>query len=142
MASEPGPLTLTNTSTIEFLAPFSLHGFDESLPAGLYDIETELTAPADHVDPATWRASVLVSLHPRATHPGLARTLSVPLTEVEAAIRRDLLAGGTSADLFVQRMLDDPLVRLVMKSDKVTEVDLRQFYSAAAEKGEVKAAPD
>jgi hypothetical protein len=56
--------------------------------------------------------------------------------------RRDLLAGGTSADLFVQRMLDDPLVRLVMKSDKVTEVDLRQFYSAAAEKGEVKAAPD
>jgi hypothetical protein len=127
------------SSTIEFLAPFSLLGFDETLPAGTYDIETELTVPVDHVDPATWKAAVLVRLHPRASHPGLVRTLSVPLTVFEAAIRNDLSADKvSSSDQFVERMLDDPLVRLMMRSDKVTEDELREFYGVAGSKAASK----
>jgi hypothetical protein len=124
--------TMNRLSSIEFFAPFSLPSFEETLPAGVYDIETELSAPVGHIDPATWKAAVLVNLHPRASHPGLARTLSVPLTEIEAAIQRDLSIDGKLSDHFLQRMLDDPLVRLVMRSDDVSERELRQIYGGDA----------
>ena len=43
-----------------FERPFSIPGFDELLPAGEYDLETEIDAPPDHLDPEKWKASVLV----------------------------------------------------------------------------------
>jgi hypothetical protein len=90
--------TMNRLSSIEFFAPFSLPSFEETLPAGVYDIETELSAPVGHIDPATWKAAVLVNLHPRASHPGLARTL-VRSVDRRLAVDVDLFSSGGLAIL-------------------------------------------
>jgi hypothetical protein len=104
-------------------------GFGETLPAGEYDIETELVSPPDHLDPEAWKASVLVKLHPRISHPGLARTLTVSLADLDHARAKDKLTGKTLSDFFLEEMLADPMVRLVMKADGVSEAHLRHIYS-------------
>jgi hypothetical protein len=116
-------------TTIVFLRPFDLPGFDERLPAGDYDIETELSAPHDHRDPKRWKASVMLKLHPRSTHPGLARNLTVSLADLDGALARDKLTGKNLATFLLDEMLADPMVRLVMQADGVSEVQLRNLYA-------------
>ncbi|WP_323776379.1 hypothetical protein [Leisingera sp.] len=120
---------LTSKTIAEFSRPFHVPGFDETLPAGEYDIETELTAPPGHLDPQAWKASVLVHLHPRTSHPGLKRSLTVSLAELETARAKDKLSGKELSQFFLEEMLDDPMVRLVMKADGVSETQIRQLYS-------------
>jgi hypothetical protein len=55
---------MLSRTTVTFDRPFQLPGFGEQLPAGDYDIETELCAPPDHRDPGRWKASVMLVLHP------------------------------------------------------------------------------
>ncbi len=119
---------LTSKTVAVFSRPFTVPGFGETLPAGEYDIETELVSPPDHLDPEAWKASVLVTLHPRITHPGLARTLTVTLSDLDHARARDKLTGRALSDFFLEEMLADPMVRLVMQADGVSEAHLRQFY--------------
>jgi hypothetical protein len=106
-----------------------LAGFDEVLPAGDYEIETELLDPVDWIEPGNWTASVLVHLKPRTSHPGLARTLTVPLTELEDAIAKDKLSGKALTDYFLEEMLDDPMICLVMQADGVSEDEIRGLYA-------------
>lgn len=120
---------LTIKTTVVFDRPFRIAGFDEYLPAGEYDIETEVQAPADHLDPEQWKASALVQLHPRASHPGLTRSLTVPLTVLEAAQVQDRRTGQSIANVFLDEMLSDPMIRLLMKADRVSEGELRNLYS-------------
>jgi hypothetical protein len=120
---------LTRKTVAVFSRPFTVPGFAETLPAGEYDIETELVSPPDQKDPAAWKASVLVKLHPRISHPGLARTLTVPLADLDHARARDKLTGRALTDFFLEEMLADPMVRLVMKADGVSEAHLRHLYS-------------
>lgn len=119
----------TRKTIAVFSRPFSLPGFTETLPAGEYEIETELVSPPDRKDPETWKASVLVKLHPKASHPGLARTLTVSLADLDHARAKDRLTGRALSDFFVEEMLSDPMVRLVMKADGVSEAHLRHLYS-------------
>ena len=112
-----------------FARPFTLPGFDETLPAGEYEVETELFSPPDHLDPRAWKASVLVKLHPRVSHPGLARTLTVSLVDLDNARARDKETGMALSNAFLEEMLADPMVRLVMKADGVSEAHLRHLYS-------------
>lgn len=112
-----------------FQRAFSLPGFAEMLPAGEYDLETEILAPPDHLDPDCWKASVLVRLHPRKSHPGLARSLTVPLSALEHALGRDKLTGGSLVHFFVEEMLADPMVQLVMRADRVSEAEVRTLYA-------------
>lgn len=114
-----------------FSRPFRLSGFDEILPAGEYDIETELNSPPDHLDPEGWKASVLVHLKPRTSHPGLKRSLTVSLAELESAHARDKLSGRDLTQVFIEEMLADPMVRLVMKADGVSERQLRHLYGVS-----------
>jgi hypothetical protein len=114
-----------------FSRPFRLSGFDEILPAGEYDIETELNSPPDHLDPAGWKASVLVHLKPRTSHPGLKRSLTVSLAELESVHARDKLSGRDLTQVFIEEMLEDPMVRLVMKADGVSERQLRHLYGVS-----------
>ena len=72
-------------------------------------------------EPGTWTSSVLVRLHPRASHPGLSRTLTVPLAELEHAVAKDKLTGKALTDFFLEEMLADPMTRLVMQADGVAE---------------------
>jgi hypothetical protein len=120
---------LTSKTVAVFSRPFTVPGFAEILPAGEYEIETELVSPPDQKDPEAWKASVLVKLHSRLSHPGLARTLTVSLADLDRARARDKLTGRALSDFFVEEMLADPMVRLVMKADGVSEAHLRHLYS-------------
>ncbi|AHD00897.1 hypothetical protein [Leisingera methylohalidivorans] len=120
---------LTSKTIAVFLRPFTVPGFDETLPAGEYDIETELSAPPGHLDPQAWKASVQIHLHPRTSYPGLERSLTVSLAELEAARAKDKLSGMDLSKFFLEEMLADPMVRLVMEADGVSETQIRQLYS-------------
>lgn len=117
-------------TTAVFLQPFELPSFNETLPPGEYEIESELVEPFDHIEPDTWASSVLVRLHPRASHPGLNRTLTVPLADFESAVAKDKLTGKALTDFFLEEMLADPTTHLVMKADGVGVAELRDLYSA------------
>lgn len=119
----------TDKTVAVFDRPFNLPGFDETLPAGEYDIETELASPPDHKDPEAWKASVVVHLHPRLSHPGLTRSLSVSLTDLDHARAKDKLSGKDLSQVFLEHMLADPMVQLVMQADGVSEAQLRHLYS-------------
>lgn len=122
---------MTNSikTTAVFLRPFQLPSFNETLSPGEYEIETQLLEPVDWIEPGTWTSSVLVRLRPRASHPGLSRTLTVPLAELEHAVAKDKLTGKALTDFFLEEMLADPMIRLVMQADGVAEADLRTLYS-------------
>lgn len=126
-------MTTTIKTTAVFLRPFQLQSFNETLPPGEYEIETTLLEPVDWIDPGTWKSSVLVRLHPRGSHPGLSRTLTVPLVELEHAAAKDKLSGKALTDFFLEEMLADPMIRLVMQADGVAESDLRDLYSVRPE---------
>lgn len=121
---------LTSKTVAVFSRPFSVPGLSETLPAGEYEIETELASPPNQQNPAAWKASVLVKLHPRISHPGLARTLTVSLADLDHARARDKLTSRALSDFFLEEMLADPMIRLVMKADGVSEAQLRHLYSA------------
>ncbi len=55
---------MNSRTTIVYRASLRPARLRERLPAGDYDIETELSAPPDHRDPARWQASVMLKLHP------------------------------------------------------------------------------
>ncbi len=120
---------LTSKSVAVFARPFTVPGFNETLPAGEYEIETELVSPPGHLDPEVWKASVLVKLHPRVSHPGLSRALTVSLADLDYALARDKLTGKALSDFFLEEMLADPMIRLVMKADGVSEAHLRHIHS-------------
>ncbi|AXI57008.1 hypothetical protein SuNHUV7_27120 (plasmid) [Pseudoseohaeicola sp. NH-UV-7] len=120
---------MTSKTVAVFARPFTVPGFTETLPAGEYEIETELVSPPNQQDPEAWKASVLVKLHPQISHPGLARTLTVSLADLDYARARDKLTGKALSDFFLEQMLADPMVRLVMKADGVSEAHLRHLYS-------------
>ena len=121
----------TSKTVAVFDRPFKLPGFDETLPAGEYDIETELASPPDHKDPQAWKASVLVHLHARLSHPGLTRSLSVSLADLDHARAKDKLSGKDLSQVFLEDMLADPMVQLVMQADGVSEAHLRHLYSGS-----------
>ena len=120
-----GPISKT---TAIFEQPFSLPGSDEVLPPGEYYLETEISAPPDHRAPDCSKASVLVRLRPRTSYPGPARSLTVPLSVLERALGRDKLSGGPLVDAFTEKMLADPMVQLVMRTDRVSEAEIRTIY--------------
>lgn len=120
---------LTNKTVAVFARPFTVPGLAETLPAGEYEIETELVSPPEQQDPAAWKATVLVKLHPRKSHPGLARTLTVSLADLDHARAKDKLTGKALSDFFLEEMLADPMVRLVMQADGVSEAHVRHLYS-------------
>lgn len=126
---------LTSKTTAVFTRAFTVPGFDETLPAGEYDIETELSVPPNHLEPHEWKASVLVHLHPRISHPGLARTLTVSLADLDAARARDKLTGVELSQFFLEDMLKDPMVRLIMLADGVSEAQVRHLHGGGAVAG-------
>ncbi len=117
-------------STVVFDSPFRLPGLDEVLPDGAYLVETEFEMPPDVVDPDQWRASVKLHLHRPDASPGLARTLTVSLVDFEQAVAEDQEPGRSLAERLLDEMLADPMIRLVMASDSVTEKEIRRLWTA------------
>jgi hypothetical protein len=124
-------MTLLPNTTITFRKTFDLPGLDESLPAGAYDIggfprATEACAGA-RLDSAPLR------LHPRLSHPGPERNLTVRQSDLKAAAVREATADASPGDrplpdTLLDRMLADPMIRLVMVADKVSETEIRSMY--------------
>ena len=135
-------MTAPIKTTTVFLRPFRLPGFDETLPPGEYEIEIRPPAPADRGETGRPASSVLIRLQSRASHPGLDRTLAVPLAELERAMARDRLTGRALTDDFLEEMLADPMIRLVMQADGVEEADLRDLYAPrSGRRGDGRKAP-
>ena len=117
-------------TTAVFTSPFVVSGLDEVLPAGEYRVEAEVRAPGD---PKGWKAQVLVHLHPTPGSPALARTLTLPLAELDRVVARDKLSGRPLADFVLEEMLSDPMVRLFMASDGISDDDMRRLHSGGSE---------
>lgn len=131
----PSKKTTSVKTTAVFLQPFELESFNETLPAGEYQIESDSREPADGFEPGTWAASVLLRLHPAGSHPGLTRTLTVPLAELQRAVAKDKLTGKALTDFFLVEMISDPMIRLVMKADGVPESEIRDLYGEQSDQG-------
>jgi hypothetical protein len=131
---DEGPIErLYINTTAVFERPFVVPGLEEVLPAGEYRLEAEVGTPSDL---ESWKALVLVHLHPTPGSPALARTLTLPLEELDRAVARDKLSGRPLADFVLEQMLADPMVRLFMASDGINDDDMRRAHSRlAAEPG-------
>jgi len=79
----------TSKKTVTFRRPFVLGGFDEVLPAGAYNVETDEALLEGVSFPAYRRISTLIDLHAKPDHPGLTRTLKIDPNELDAALMRD-----------------------------------------------------
>lgn len=121
-------------TTAIFLKPFELANFNETLPSGEYEIEIVRPDRADANTSASGALRVQVRLHPRASHPGLSRTLTVPLTEFDLAAAKDKLSGQALTDFVLEERLADPMVRLFMLADGVSEAEVRGLYSGRVHK--------
>ncbi len=124
-------MSRTSRMIAVFERPFTIPGFDETLPAGEYGIETEDCAPPGYLAPGDWKASVYVKLHTRKSRPGLSRILTVPLSDLERARAKDKASGKELTDVFLEDLLGDPLVLLVMQADGVSEAQLRHLHSGS-----------
>ena len=53
----------------------------------------------------------------------------VSLADLDAAHAKDELTGKELTEFFLEEMLADPMVQLVMRADGVSAMQLRQIYS-------------
>ena len=79
----------TSKKTVTFRRPFVLGGFDEVLPAGAYNVETDEELLEGISFPAYRRVLTVIHLHPKPGRPGLTQTLTIDPNELDAAVERD-----------------------------------------------------
>lgn len=105
---------------LTFRRPFVIDGFDGVLPAGAYKLESEQQILDGRFLPDSLRSSVLIHLHAKLGSPALAQTLTVPWDVLETALSCDQLPAEMPADLDLDQMMLEPIVRLVMSRDGVS----------------------
>jgi hypothetical protein len=123
--------TRIKKSTMTFVRPFVLDGFEGMLPAGTYELESEQEILDGMSLPDCLRTSVLIHLHSKDRSPALARTLTVPWDVLESAQIRDQSPADSPSDVLLADWLADPIVQLVMRSDGVSETEVRSAVKAA-----------
>lgn len=114
-----------------FARPFELEGFDGWLPAGRYELESEQEILDGMPMPDRLQTSVLIHLHAKAGSPALAQTLTVPWEVLDRARNRDETRAELPCDVFLDRLLADPIVQLLMLSDGVSASEVRRVAKAA-----------
>jgi hypothetical protein len=89
--------TRTTKTTVTFARPFTVAGFDEALPAGVYEVETDEELLEGVSFPAYRRTSTVIQLPAEPGRPGQTRSLSIDPTELAASLERDQspAEGGT-----------------------------------------------
>ena len=118
-------------TTVTFCKPFFVEGLEEKLPAGRYELESEQETLDGIPLPDCLRTSVLIHLHAKVGSPALAQTLTIPWEALERAQMRDQAPAGSLPGLALAGILADPIVRLVMLSDGVSEAEVRGVVKAA-----------
>lgn len=81
--------TRTSKKIVTFRRPFVLGGFNEVLPAGTYNVETDEELLEGISFPAYRRILTLLHLQPQPGRPGLTEALTVDPNELDAALVRD-----------------------------------------------------
>ena len=81
--------TRTNTKTVTFRRPFVLGGFDEVLPAGAYNVETDEELLEAISFPVYRRILTVIHLHAKSGDPRHTRALTIDPNELDAALARD-----------------------------------------------------
>ena len=106
--------TQTIKTTVTFLRPFQLDGFEAVLPAGVYGVESENDVLDGMFLPDCLRPSVLIHLHATPGSSGHAQTLTVPWAVLEVALLRDrspattALNGEFSLSVVIARCKEAP----------------------------------
>jgi len=114
-------------TTITFSRPVRFPCGNRVLPAGVYWIEWRQRRRDGAETPQAPETEVLLRL---GAEPG-AETLTVQWGALCAALAGDQPCAGRSRKQPVDELLADPLVRLVMSSDGVTDHTLRRSLRAA-----------
>ncbi len=120
----------TSTDTVTFKRPFVLGGFDEELSAGTYSVETDEELLDGLSFPAYRRILTMIRLHAKSGHPGLTRTLTIDPKELDAALKRDQ-AAAMPAEPDLDEMMMEPIVRLLMRRDGLSESEIRDVIKTA-----------
>jgi hypothetical protein len=94
--------TRTIKKTVTFMRPFILGGFDEVLPAGTYDVETDEELLHGISLPVYRRNLTLFHLHAKPGQSTLSETLTIDPDELDAALKRD----QTTAEITVESYVD------------------------------------
>lgn len=79
----------TSQTTLTFRSPFLLGGFEELLPAGSYEVETDEALLEGPSFPAYRRLHAVIHLPSESGDPGLTRALQVDPHALDAALARD-----------------------------------------------------
>ena len=93
----------TSKKTVTFRRPFVLGGFDEVLPAGTYNVETDEELLEGMSFPAYRRISTLIHLRAKPGHAGRTETVTIDPNELDAALKRDQERERASAEVAVGR---------------------------------------
>lgn len=88
----------TTKSTVTFANSVVLGDFDEVLPPGAYDLETDEEVVEGLSFNAYRRVLTLIHLPAKPGRPGLSRTLTIDPNELDAALKRDAASATTSPD--------------------------------------------
>jgi hypothetical protein len=86
----------TTKKTVIFANSFTLGDFDEVLPPGPYDVETDEELLEGLSFHAYRRTLTLIHLPAKSGNPGLSRTLTIDPNELDAALKRDTASGVES----------------------------------------------
>lgn len=119
----------TRKTTVTFERPFRLDGLEMDLPAGEYGVESENDVLDGMFLPDSLRTSVLIHPHSTAGTPGYSQTLAVPWEVLEAALSRDRSRAAPPIEPGLEEMLLEPIIRLLMRSDGVSEASIRDLVS-------------
>ncbi len=116
----------TSRKTVTFSGPFVLNGVDETLPAGAYAVDTD-EEPIEGISFLAYRRlSTWLHVGGKPGSRVLDRVIAIDPKDLNAALMRDEAPAKMLNEPHLDEMLADPLVRLVMCSDGLSENDVRQ----------------
>lgn len=121
--------TRTTSKTVSFKKQFMLESVGELLPAGTYTVETD-EVPLEGISFIAYRRiQTLLHVPGRPADRVRASVLTIDPEELEAALQRDRAPSELRSEPDLDAMLMDPIVGLVMRSDGLSESDVRQTLS-------------
>ena len=117
---------------VVFRRPFSVRGVEGTFPPGEYQFRIESPAFPGASDRESDRRKARLQLQ---LQPGCHRTRQVPrlplqVAATEGGASHDALLKYAQGQRFIEDMLADPIIRLVMQADGVCETQVRRLYAA------------
>lgn len=110
--------TQTRNTAVKFARPFQLDELEKVLPSG---VESENDVLDGMILPDCLRTSLPIHLHSTPGSPGHSQTLTAPWQALEVALLRNRSPAVASTEPGLDEMLLDPTMRLLMRSEGVSE---------------------